>query len=682
MNPLRTWTDLADNRRKYQSLRLEHSSNQSQSISAQLNYFFPDIPDREDLEVSLPKGIVIPESCVDLFRNLAIGMMSAYIVVMVPYNLAFSHRDSNGWILSLFLFLDIVVTFNTAYFDSGALIVKRSDIACHYFKGWFWLDLLATLPLDLLTSFTLNETSLTKVPKFLWGLRLFRLANLVRIPKFLRAFEEFISSNMVSAGLAFAKPLSITLLSAHWSACALIYIGLNSKRADRWYVGIDELIDMNETVMYITALYWMITTAVAMGYGDITALNPEEKIILMCYTLVSSALYSYTLAEVVSLITKLKFNQHKHRETINAINTYLKRRQLPLEIRIRVKHYIDYRWELDFDEQKAEDKLMDVLSVPLKHEVYSYTRGPTINTCPIFREFEGQKLQLSNLLALRIFSIGDVVFDEGETSDEIYFVTEGTAQIYHRPSDSVFKILKLGSYFGEIAFFTKRPRSASVKCIDYMQSYYLSRARVEVCFEESPEAKAKLSLLTLKARIDLNCLGIKCYTCEKAGHVALHCKMMQFQFDRENLAEKWVRSRHVNTKLVNQHWHQPAFKRKGHYSDLKQQYSCKNVKIKQRFKSSNLELTEGRQMDNRRALSFHKFRLDPELDLSAILSESEQEEPELSPTIPDTGPNRIRKTVILDVFLRQSTFSENSSSQGFESSFSSDVTEEVHLLVK
>ena len=47
--------------------------------------------------------------------------------------------------------IDIVLTFFSVYTDEDfVMIEERKEIACTYLKGWFIIDLVAILPLNLL----------------------------------------------------------------------------------------------------------------------------------------------------------------------------------------------------------------------------------------------------------------------------------------------------------------------------------------------------------------------------------------------------------------------------------------------------------------------------------------------------------------------------------------------------
>ena len=75
--------------------------------------------------------------------------------ITTPYRIAFGDiNEPLGWKMlnvtcdSLF-FLDILVIFNSGFYDNNFHIVEnRKIIAREYFKSWFLIDLLAILPFE------------------------------------------------------------------------------------------------------------------------------------------------------------------------------------------------------------------------------------------------------------------------------------------------------------------------------------------------------------------------------------------------------------------------------------------------------------------------------------------------------------------------------------------------------
>ncbi len=69
--------------------------------------------------------------------------------------------------IDLVFFVDIVLSFFSAYYNRvEALVADRKDIACGYAKTWLVVDVVAILPLQLVTHTTLNSVGkLARLPR-------------------------------------------------------------------------------------------------------------------------------------------------------------------------------------------------------------------------------------------------------------------------------------------------------------------------------------------------------------------------------------------------------------------------------------------------------------------------------------------------------------------------------------
>lgn len=63
--------------------------------------------------------------------------------------------------LSSCLFPDIILNFRTTFVSqSGQVVYESRDICIHYATTWFFVDLVAALPFDLLYAFNITVVSL------------------------------------------------------------------------------------------------------------------------------------------------------------------------------------------------------------------------------------------------------------------------------------------------------------------------------------------------------------------------------------------------------------------------------------------------------------------------------------------------------------------------------------------
>lgn len=108
--------------------------------------------------------------------------------VMTPYNIAFQMEETFiATIIDLLFLIDMIVVFNTTYYDSDIVLIDcRKKICCQYLKGWFTIDLFAILPFDVL--FTLGGSNrIVRIARF--G-KLYRLVKLTKMLRLLKIMKE------------------------------------------------------------------------------------------------------------------------------------------------------------------------------------------------------------------------------------------------------------------------------------------------------------------------------------------------------------------------------------------------------------------------------------------------------------------------------------------------------------
>jgi hypothetical protein len=160
----------------------------------------------------------LPHSTVRTRWDLFIILLVIYNVIIIPLDLAFATPDSYPpeifWldnVIDSFFAADIILNFRTALVTyDGQLIVDTKKIAFQYLNKWFLVDLVATIPFELilLGNTNLQLLAIMKTP------RLFRIGRILRYlensqyANFMRIFRLFI----------------LFFLLIHWIGCIWILI--------------------------------------------------------------------------------------------------------------------------------------------------------------------------------------------------------------------------------------------------------------------------------------------------------------------------------------------------------------------------------------------------------------------------------------------------------------------------
>lgn len=84
--------------------------------------------------------------------------------------------------IDFLFFVDMILIFNSAFYDDDFKVVdKRKTIAVTYLKSWFFVDLLAMLPFDLILQREYQD--IVRI------VRLGRLSKLSKLCKLVRVFR-------------------------------------------------------------------------------------------------------------------------------------------------------------------------------------------------------------------------------------------------------------------------------------------------------------------------------------------------------------------------------------------------------------------------------------------------------------------------------------------------------------
>ena len=116
----------------------------------------PIMIDEGDWEKFAPlTGLLFPHAPLKFRWDLFMLALILYSSVTVPFRMGMDHPAEEGWwvleaSISLFFIADLLFNFNTAYASGDTLILDRDMIRQHYIGGWFTVDLLSSIPLELI----------------------------------------------------------------------------------------------------------------------------------------------------------------------------------------------------------------------------------------------------------------------------------------------------------------------------------------------------------------------------------------------------------------------------------------------------------------------------------------------------------------------------------------------------
>jgi Ion transport protein len=114
-------------------------------------------------------------------------------------------------------FQELLLNFMTAKFDenTGIWTYTLANIASNYVTGWFCVDLVSCIPIDLM-NFLSKSHSLSNLRsiRFIRLLRLIRLVRILKASRIMRRWEHRIGISYSNRSLL--KFTGIVFLTSHW----------------------------------------------------------------------------------------------------------------------------------------------------------------------------------------------------------------------------------------------------------------------------------------------------------------------------------------------------------------------------------------------------------------------------------------------------------------------------------
>lgn len=365
--------------------------------------------------------------------------------------------------------------------ESRVNLILQQEI--HLVKKYFWPDIISSLPLYFLFQLLLNEGGV-----WMQIFLLFHLLKLIRISQWMHFLRR---KNLIN-------PSIMRLLNlVFWVVLASHYISLG------WLLFYSFPPDMDISSKYVKSLYWTITTLTTIGYGDITPAGNAQTIYAMAIELIGAGMYGFIIGNIATLISNRDIAKTHYQEKMEKIHTFMKFRNIPMELQEMVNNYHDYLWTTrrGYDEKQV----LEDLPASLKTKISLFLNQNIIKKVP-FLQGASPDLIRAIILNLQpvVFTPRDYVFREGDLGQDMYFISRGSVEIVSADGKNIYAVLQEGQFFGEIALLLSTARTASVRAADYCDLYQLQKVNFDKIIRNYPGFEKHIRDLAESRRQEIN----------------------------------------------------------------------------------------------------------------------------------------------------------------------------------
>eukprot|EP00756_Hemistasia_phaeocysticola_P042394 Hpha_TRINITY_DN16969_c2_g1::TRINITY_DN16969_c2_g1_i1::g.52006::m.52006/K04905/KCNH2; potassium voltage-gated channel Eag-related subfamily H member 2 len=422
---------------------------------------------------------VLPDSALRLSMDMGVMFVCAYYyVTTLLYDV--NHKLFNQYqipsivlecAISCFLICDIIITFNTAAIRRNSLVTDRTFIAKNYLHGWFWVDFLAALPVDLIVFATGNA------PEPINGWTHLRLVKILKVFPRLQLFPILnpgvMSARYVKIHFGWLPPfIMVYKLCLIIHTLTVVWIALQD-------------CDIDDSCDYITAVYWVLYTITSVGYGDVTVRTGNQKV-YACFLFLTGILTNGLLIGYLTVFVMQSDVQGDTYDKMRQTLAVLQHFGVPSSLQEEMLSFQFHVLENNLGASYAD--LIAGLPVPMQDQVSVYIRIRHVSQVPMFSRTDmSVRAALAQALKNVVVPPEEYVIVEGEQGHEMFFLSHGFCDVTSGGTDPRFMAtISKGGFFGEVALLVETKRTANIKALTFCDLFILRKYEFDVILDSFP----------------------------------------------------------------------------------------------------------------------------------------------------------------------------------------------------
>jgi Ion channel len=378
--------------------------------------------------------------------------------ILSLYWLAFGEPTNTSIIydtlMQSFFLIDFVLNFFTTYNSKkDGVITEQARIIKKYMKGWLIFDLLALIPLRVISwpsiEFTLRLSRIGKFDRILF------MADSLEtvIVKIIAMFyaNKHVVKVVSNCFFSMAKLLGTMCYVVYLIACCFLrYCRLEQPNFEEYYFGglPGTPGSMDNSPRLLRTAYFVLTTISSVGYGDFLPQNWSEYIAIIIIILAGAGYYGVLTAGFNRVI----YNIHElwpSDDKLISLNMWMMKLEkrykiLNLELKNEILNHFKYYWSRDklnniakeYWKAKTYDQLKEhnhpyfsQLTPELKEMMLDYLFKDTFSQHRNFFGDSKLKYELCYHFQPRIYHPGDVIIKKGDKVHELFLLKKGRIEI-------------------------------------------------------------------------------------------------------------------------------------------------------------------------------------------------------------------------------------------------------------
>jgi len=420
-------------------------------------------------------GVLNPDWPLRLAWDLVVVCLVMCDSVVIPLQLAELRLAPQGfddvwlWFTVSVFGCDVVTNFFTAYhagkndmpIQEGALVTDRVSIAINYFRGWFWIDFLSTVPWPTIadsiqsdqgSSSASQVTKLAKIVKLTRLLRLMRMLRLCKLSVIWERVECRIGSIAALNVVSMLKVLGVWTAICHWGACVWWMIGKRDSLAmlvlfqdddpdtlhwtelPRRHSPYDDVgqwrwVDREASEQYVFCFYWILGVMRTMP-AEVTPVTLIERLFVLLFMFFAVMAFAVNVARITQAWFKFSARKDAFKEEMAYVRMHLRSIDCGASLQMRTQGYLNHLYEKRKIHAK-EAGLLGALPEPLKLQLNQAHRIRFLRMIPRLQEWKDPDLRrVCDATDAIDYLPGDKVTEKNCDAEAAHVLMRGNLQFF------------------------------------------------------------------------------------------------------------------------------------------------------------------------------------------------------------------------------------------------------------
>ncbi|CAD8095929.1 unnamed protein product [Paramecium sonneborni] len=494
--------------------------------------------------------VIKPDSLFKIVWDIILLLFIVVNIFYIPIYISFDVRSSGlfEWIFDLlpsWVFIaEILLNFNTAYYDKGLMHEDRKQIMKHYVKGNFFWDIIVIIPFLI---------SYLDIPFVRYTL----LLRLTRLSPLMTSIEEVLNlEDSIQIFLDLLKLIFFLLLTGHFCGCAWHWVAIieyqDYGQERTWLTNYEpDAMNYEWFDRYIISLYWSVITTVTVGYGDIVPVTTVERVFVIIVTLLICGVFGYCLSNIGNIFKQITDKKALYKQRIREINQHIRKRGLSYNLQLKVKKYFEYFLKVKQEEDQHAEQFIEQLTKHLREEVLIDIYSKTLKQSRFLRENFSEAIinRLCQIVKETKLYPEQVLFQRNDSPKALWFVLSGAVEYVadhqneddHYYTETFLKKLTQGAVIGEREFISQTPYEYNARAIKFTQLLVIDYQQFYLILQENNDEFQKYCLAkdNLLFNTNYKAFGQICEICGWT-HRFIQCPFVFLQPNKNKIASSFV----------------------------------------------------------------------------------------------------------------------------------------------